>query len=172
MNSDFICLGIITSPHGIKGHVKIKTFTENPQNFTSYGKLTDGITTYEINIIRIVSKNTIIAKINNITSRTNAELLRNKKLFIEKTKLPNLIENEFYHSDLVGLQVILEDNNIFGTIKKIYNFGSCDIIEILLYNSKKSTMLPFSKDIFTHINTKERYVILKLPEIIGSNSGI
>ncbi|GAT77794.1 16S rRNA-processing protein RimM, partial [Ehrlichia ruminantium] len=68
MNSDFICLGIITSPHGIKGHVKIKTFTENPQNFTSYGKLTDGITTYEINIIQIVSKNTIIAKINNITS--------------------------------------------------------------------------------------------------------
>ena len=88
-------------------------------------------------MIQILSKNTMIAEIKNIISRTNAELLRNKKLFIKKTKLPSLIENEFYHNDLVGLQVILEDNNIFGNIKKIHNFGSCDIIEILLYNSKK-----------------------------------
>ncbi|QGR02948.1 16S rRNA processing protein RimM [Ehrlichia ruminantium] len=172
MNNDFICLGIITSPHGIKGHVKIKTFTENPENFTSYGELTDGITTYNINTIQVTSKNTVIAKIKDITSRTQADLLRNKKLFIEKTKLPDLIENEFYYNDLVGLQVLLEDNNIFGSIKKIHNFGSCDIIEILLYKSKKSTMLPFTKNIFTHVNTKERYVVLKLPEIIGNNSGI
>ena len=172
MTNNLICLGIITSSHGVNGSVKIKTFTENPQNFTSYGPLTDGTSTYEISIISIISPEVIVAKIKGILSRTEADLLKNKNLFIEKNKLPNLTNDEFYHSDLIGLKVILEDNNTYGNVKKVHNFGSCDIIEIKLSNSTKSTMLPFTKNIFPYINTKEKYIIINLPEVIGNNSGV
>ncbi|ABD45431.1 16S rRNA processing protein RimM [Ehrlichia chaffeensis str. Heartland] len=173
MENDLICLGVITSSHGISGHVKIKTFTENPEDFTSYGTLTDGINTYEVEIISIISQNIIIAQIKGIVSRTDADLLRNKKFFVEKNKLPNPTnDDEFYYSDLIGLNVVLENNNVYGNIKKIHNFGSCDIIEIRLSNSKKSTMLPFTKDIFPYVNVKEKYIIITLPEVIGNNSDI
>ncbi|CEI85158.1 16S rRNA processing protein RimM [Ehrlichia minasensis] len=171
MRNELICLGVITSSHGISGNVKIRTFTENPEDFTSYGMLTDGTNTYKISIVSVTSQNTIIAKIKNIVSRNDADLLRNKKLFIEKDKLPNLTNNdEFYHNDLIGLNVILEDNKVYGNVKKIHNFGSCDIIEICLSYSKQSTMLPFTKNIFPHINIKEKYIIVNLPEIIGNSS--
>ena len=172
MKNDLICLGIITSSHGVNGNVKIKTFTENPQDFTSYGTLTDGTSTYKVTIVSIISQNTIIAKIKGIPSRTEADLLKNKKLFIEKNKLPNLTDDEFYHNDLIGLKVILEDKNIYGSIKKIHNFGSCNIIEIKLSNSTKTTMLPFTKDIFPYINIEEKYIIINPPEVIGNNSDI
>ncbi|AHX04927.1 ribosome maturation factor RimM [Ehrlichia japonica] len=172
MRNDLICLGIITSSHGINGHVKIRTFTEKPENFTSYGTLTDGTNTYKIRIISVISQNIIIAKIKGIISRNDADLLRSKKLFIEKNKLPNLTNDEFYHNDLIGLSVILENNNVYGNIKKVHNFGSCDIIEICLSDSKKSTMLPFTKDIFPYISVKEKYIIIKPPEVIGNSSDI
>ena len=172
MRNDLIYLGIITSSHGINGHVKIRTFTEKPENFTSYGALTDRINTYKIRIISIISQNIIIAKIKGIISKNDADLLRSKKLFIEKNKLPNLTSDEFYHNDLIGLSVVLENNNVYGNIKEVHNFGSCDIIEICLSDSKKSTMLPFTKDIFPYISVKEKYIIIKPPEVIGNSSDI
>ncbi|QOD37954.1 ribosome maturation factor RimM [Candidatus Wolbachia massiliensis] len=167
MDNNLVCLGIITSPHGIKGAVKIKTFTEKPENISLYGELISGGENYKVDLVSIIGDNLVIATIGGVNSRNQAELLRNKKLYIERNKLPELNdEDEFYQSDLVGMEVRLEDNKLYGYIKSIYNFGSGDILEISVISTKKNIMLSFSKEIFPHINMKEGYIILNMPEFI------
>ncbi|WP_341808381.1 ribosome maturation factor RimM [Wolbachia endosymbiont (group E) of Neria commutata] len=167
MNDDLVCLGIITSPHGIKGAVKVKTFTEKPENIFSYGELTDGDESYIINSMSVVGDNLILATISGVNSRNEAERLRNKKLCITRTKLPKLNdENEFYQNDLIDMEVRLENGELYGCVKSIYNFGSGDILEILVISTKKNIMLSFTKEIFPYINIKERYITLNMPEFI------
>lgn len=162
-----ICIGIIVSPHGIKGAVKIKTFTEKPENVSLYGELINGDESYEIESISVVSANLIIAKLRYINSRDEAELLRNKKLYVAQDRLPKLDnENEFYQNDLINMEVRLENNTPYGYVKSIYNFGSGDILEILVTSTKKSVMLSFTKETFLHVNMKERYLVLSIPEFM------
>lgn len=167
MNDNLVCLGMITSPHGIKGAVKLKTFTEKPENISLYGELISGDENYKIDLVSVIGDNLVIATISGVNSRNEAELLRNKKLYIERSKLPKLNdENEFYQSDLVDMEVRLESNGLYGNVKSIYNFGSGDILEILVISTKKRIMLSFTKEMFPHINMKERYMVLNMPEFI------
>ena len=167
MNDKLICLGIITSPHGIKGAVKVKTFTEKPKNISLYGQLISGDENYKINSVSVINDNLIIAAISGVNSRNEAELLRNKKLYIERSKLAELNDkDEFYQSDLAGMEVRLENNELYGYIESIYNFGSGDILKISIISTKKNIMLSFTKEIFPHVNIKERYIMLNMPEFI------
>ncbi|BEP32964.1 MAG: ribosome maturation factor RimM [Wolbachia endosymbiont of Drosophila biauraria] len=167
MNDNLICLGIIISPHGIKGAVKVKTFTEKPENISLYGKLISGDENYKIDSVSVIGDNLVIATISGVNSRNEAELLRNKKLYIERSKLPELNdEDEFYQSDLVDMEVRLKSNELYGYVKSVYNFGSGDILEILVISTKKRIMLSFAKEIFPHININGRYIVLNIPEFI------
>lgn len=169
MDTDrLVCLGIITSPHGIKGAVKIKTFTEKPENISSYGELINGNENYKIDSISIAGDNLVVATLNGVNSRNEAELLRNKKLYATQDKLPELDnETEFYHNDLIDMEVKLENNESYGYVKFVHNFGSGDILEILVTSTKKNVMLPFTKEIFPHINVKKKYIVLSIPEFIN-----
>lgn len=167
MNDNLVCLGIITSPHGIKGAVKVKTFTEKPENISLYGELISGDESYKIDSVSVIGDNLVIATISRVNSRNEAELLRNRKLYTERNKLPKLNdENEFYQSDLINMEVRLENNDLYGYIKSIHNFGSGDVLEISVISTKKNIMLSFTKEIFPHINVKERYIALNMPEFI------
>ncbi|MFP3033650.1 MAG: ribosome maturation factor RimM, partial [Wolbachia sp.] len=108
------------------------------------------------------------ATISGVNSRNEAELFRNKKLYIERNKLPQLNdEDEFYQDDLVNMEVRLESNELYGYVKSVNNFGSGDILEILVISTKKNIMLSFTKEIFPYINMKERYIVINMPEFIG-----
>ncbi|MDR2609761.1 MAG: ribosome maturation factor RimM [Rickettsiales bacterium] len=167
MNDNLVYLGIITSPHGIKGSVKVKTFTEKSENISLYGELTSGDGSYKIDSVSVIGDNLVIATISGVNSRKEAELLRNKKLYTERNKLPKLNdENEFYQSDLINMGVRLENNKLYGYIESIHNFGSGDVLEISVISTKKNIMLSFTEEIFPHINIKERYIALNMPEFI------
>ncbi|NUY39413.1 16S rRNA processing protein RimM [Wolbachia endosymbiont of Litomosoides brasiliensis] len=167
MNEDLVCMGVITSPHGIKGAVKVKTFTEKPENISLYGKLISDGENYDIGSVSVIGDNLVVATISGVNSRNEAELLRNKKLYIERNKLPKLSdENEFYQSDLVNMEVRLGNDELYGYIKSIYNFGSGDILEISVISTKENIMLSLTKEIFPYVNVKKRYITLNMPEFI------
>jgi 16S rRNA processing protein RimM len=168
LTSTKICVGIILSPHRIRGNVKIKTFTEKPENIRLYGELTDDNNEgYTINSISVISNNLIIAAIDGITSRNEAELIRNRKLYVAREKLPTLNNlNEFYQDDIMNMEVRLENDQLYGYVRSIHNFGSDDILEIQMIDTAKSIMLPFTKEIFPHVNMMERYVVLNMPQFI------
>lgn len=164
MSDNRICLGKIVGAQGIKGEVKIKSFTEVIDDIDAYGELEDktGSRKFDIEVTGS-SKGTVRAKIKGIKDRNEAEALVGTELYISKDLLPELDEeNEFYHSDLIGLDVKLKkDNSVIGSVAGLYNFGAGDIIEIKLSGSNKTEMIPFNDAYVPEINIKNGYIIVE-----------
>lgn len=125
-----ILVGKIVAPQGIRGEVRIQTFTEKPsdfQNLTVFGK---NIAAHSLKFVRAVpNANVVIAKIDGITTRNMAENLRGIELFVERDSLPMLNDDEYYQADLIGLTVVRGDI-VLGRVAGFQNFGAGDIIEL------------------------------------------
>ena len=158
-----LCLGVITGAHGIRGAVKVKSFTEDPAQLTSYGALSDeaGKEVFNLSIIG-QAKGQLIAKIAEVKDRNKAETLKGTELFIARDKLPEADDDEFYHADLVGLKALEEDGEEYGVVKALFNFGAGDILEIHRYDGK-SVMLPFSMDVVPTIDIDAGHLIVIPP---------
>ena len=172
MSTSYICIGTITSPHGVKGEVKIQPHTQYPDDLTAYGPLYDqsGSKTFGIHIKRI-QNDAVIATIDGCNDRNAAEQLRGKKLYVPREALPETEEEEFYHEDLVNLKIRTPEGAEIGIVKAIHNFGAGDIIEISLNDSKKTDMLPFNLDTVPTINIEEGYIIISQPDELIAKEG-
>jgi 16S rRNA processing protein RimM len=139
-----ICLGVILGAHGIKGEVKIKTFTHDPLAIAAYGALCDAHgKPFRLTAPRI-AKGGVIAAIEGVSDRTAAEALTGTELFVARAVLPEPKANEFYHADLIGLEARLKTGDRLGRIAAVHNFGAGDILEIA-GGSTASLMVPFRR---------------------------
>ncbi|MFO1241965.1 MAG: ribosome maturation factor RimM [Rickettsiales bacterium] len=164
MTSDArVLLGVIGAPHGVKGQVKIKTFTEVPENLTAYGTLTDrtGKISYDIKIVRSVSDQ-IIATVEGYPDRTAVEKLRGQELYVARSQLPPLAEGEYYTEDLVGLRVFSSDGEDYGAILGLHDFGAGILAEIKDPSGKAEF---FSLNNFVEIDVEKRTAVLEKPDI-------
>lgn len=164
MPGKLIKLGTITGAHGIKGEVVIKPFGQDPLALNDYGPLKDesGSKTYTIKSLRL-SKKTVIASIEEITDRDEAEANRGIILCTNRDNLPEPEEDEFYYSDLIGLEVRSENGEPFGKIKSIDNHGAGDIIEIMPQNSQATMHILFTQENVPEVNIKEGFLIVIPP---------
>lgn len=153
-----VCLGAIVGVHGIRGEVKLKSFTENPKDIGIYGSLynKDQTKSFEIKIVGY-SKELLRAKIKGVDDRTIAEGLIGTELWTDRDVLPSLKEEEFYYTDLVDLKVMLEGCEV-GKVLGVYNFGAGDVLEVSFNGD--SQMLPFTKEYVPTINVAEGYVVI------------
>ena len=165
-----VLVGVIGSAHGIRGEVKIRSFTDEPRSLVKYGTLYDstGKRTF-VPEVTGMAKGQLIARLPGVDDRNAAEALKGTELFIPREQLPELNEGEFYLEDLRGLELFTEDGEAFGTIKSIHNFGAGEVVEITLAGSKDSEMLPFSEDFFTEIDIPGNRAVVLLPEIIPAD---
>lgn len=157
-----ICLGAIVGVHGIKGEVKVKSFTEIAEDIDQYGPVEneDGSRKFNIKVTGH-SKELLRVKIKGIDDCDIALALKGTALYVAKEVLPELEEEEFYHSDLIGLDVKLQSTNDFvGEVVGIYNFGAGDMLEIKTSELGKSEMLPFTLAYVPTVNVKEGYIIV------------
>ncbi len=161
-----ICLGVIAAVHGVRGQVKIKSFTQTPEDIFEYGPLSDaeGRCFFKLKPCGI-SGGTLLASIDNITSREAAEALKGTKLYIERSSLPEPDEDEFYIEDLVGLKVVTPDNTPFGIIVAIENYGAGDLLEIESLAGDKN-LYAFTRKTFPNIDMGERTITIDQPEEI------
>lgn len=159
-----ICVGKITSAHGIRGAVKIHSYTEIPAALVDYSPLysKSGQEKFDIQLLSI-NNEMIIAKVNNISDRNEAEKLRGRELYAERDKFPEAEENEFYYEDLKGMKV-LKDGDKFGVVLDVHNYGAGDLIEIDIGDGK-TDLFPFNRDIFPVINVGEGYMTIIPPEM-------
>lgn len=161
MEDKKVCLGKIVGVHGIRGEVKVKSFTAVDKDIASYGDLTDknNEQTFSIKVTGH-SKDLLRIKIKGVEDRTKAETLIGTELYAERGVLPELKnEDVFYETDLVGLKVLDEQKNEIAKVIGFYNFGAGDILEIKL-KSGKAEMLPFNKGYVPEINLNEGYIIV------------
>lgn len=165
-----ICVGVITAVHGVRGYVKIRSFTEHPSDIANFACIfDDGGNLYAIKLVE-VKKDYLIASLEGVKSRTEAEKFRNTKLFIKRSDLPSVEDEEYYHADLVGLKACYEDGTQIGIVRNIVNFGAGDIVEICDLATEKTIYYPFRKQYVPEINIAEGWVKLApLEEEIAAN---
>jgi len=150
--SDLVLVGVVTAPHGVRGLVKVKSFTEEPSDVVAYGALSDqtGRKTFRLDIVG-EAKGQLIVRMDGIADRNAAEDLKGQKLYIHRSALPETEEDEFYHADLIGLQTVLADGRPHGVIKAVYDFGAGDLLEVALDNAG-ITYLPFTREVVPTID--------------------
>lgn len=140
-----IQMAVIGAPHGVKGEVRVKTFTEDPLGLGDYGPLCDADgRVFTLSDIR-AAKNVVVVRFREVTSREQAEALNGTALFVDRSALPEqLEEEEFYHADLIGLHVEDETGETLGQVTAVHDFGGGDILEVSL-SGKAVAMIPFTK---------------------------
>ncbi|MCI5050328.1 MAG: ribosome maturation factor RimM [Rickettsiales bacterium] len=162
-----VAVGVITSAHGVRGEVKIKSFTESPEDLTAYGTLTDADGKALQIQIKGHSKGQLIARLKDINDRNQAEALKGKELFIHRDQLPESDDSDgFYITDMIGLKVSLGDGTPFGIIKAVHNFGAGDVIEIKRNDTKKTELLSFTDACFPVVDIKKSLIVCNPPEYV------
>ncbi|OPZ77184.1 MAG: Ribosome maturation factor RimM [Alphaproteobacteria bacterium ADurb.Bin438] len=146
-----VCVCQVASAHGVKGEVKLFSFMEDRLNIKSYPVLFDEDgKSYEVKVTGLFKEDLLIARLNDNMDRNVAEELRGKKLYVNRDNMPDLEEEEYYHADLIGLEVVTTDGENLGIVSAIHNFGAGDILEVK--KGQNSLMLPFTKKVVLKID--------------------
>jgi len=126
-----VCVARIGAAHGVRGAVKLWTFTEDPFAVTRYGPLTtkDGARSFEVAHVR-EAKDHLVATFKGVTTREDAERLNGIELYVARDKLPETDEGEYYHADLIGLECISTAGEPLGACVAVENYGAGDVLEI------------------------------------------
>jgi len=158
-----ICAAVVASAHGIRGHVKVKCFLEDPSHLKDYSPFLNekGETAYTVDKILSQKKDVLVVALENVTDRSQAELLKGAKFLLSRDKLPELSEHMFYHTDLVGLPVKSSTKKILGEVNALYNFGAGELLEIKT-SEENLYMVPFTTATIPEVNLGEGYVVLSL----------
>jgi len=161
-----ICVARIGAAHGVRGAVKLWTFTEDPFAVTRYGPLSskDGLRRFEVAQAR-EANGFLVATLEGITSRNEAERLNGIELYVARDKLPATDEDEYYHTDLIGLTAVTTSGEPLGRIVAIHNFGAGDILEIAQENGP-TMLLPFSNAVVPEVDLKGGRVVIDPPQEI------
>ena len=161
-----ICIARIGAAHGVRGAVKLWTFTEDPLAVKVYGPLTtkDGTRQFEVATAR-EAKGHLVATLKGIATREEAERLNGIELYIAREKLPVPDEDEYYHADLIGLDAVTTANAPLGRVIAIHNFGAGDIIEIAPPQGP-TMLLPFTNAVVPTVDLAQGRVVVEMPKEI------
>jgi 16S rRNA processing protein RimM len=165
-----ICVARIGAAHGVRGEVKLWTFTEDPLAVKRYGPLAskDGARQFEVTHAR-EAKGHLIATLKGVASRDEAERLNGVELYIARERLPATAADEYYHADLIGLAAVNGAGDPLGRVIAIHNFGAGDIIEIAPTHGT-TLLLPFTNAVVPSVDLAGGRVIIELPaEIAGDD---
>ena len=165
-----ICVARIGAAHGVRGAVKLWTFTEDPLAVQRYGTLTtkDGARQFEVTHAR-EAKDHLVATLKGVTTRDEAERLNGLELYVAREKLPATDDDEYYHADLIGLAAVTTANAPLGRVVAIHNFGAGDIIEIAPPQGS-TLLLPFTNAVVPTVDLAAGRVVIELPpEIDGDD---
>ena len=161
-----VCVARIGAPHGVRGAVKLWTFTEDPLALKHYGPLMtkDGARQFEVTHAR-EAKGHLVATLKGIATRDEAEKLNGLELYVAREKLPATDDDEYYHADLIGLAAVTSANEPLGRVIAIHNFGAGDIIEIAPPQGT-TMLLPFTNAVVPTVDLANGRVVIELPQEI------
>jgi 16S rRNA processing protein RimM len=168
-----ICVARIGAAHGVRGAVKLWTFTEDPLAVKRYGPLAtrDGARSFEVTHAR-EAKGHLVATLKGIATREEAERLNGIELYIAREKLPATDTDEYYHADLIGLAAVNAADETIGRVVAIHNFGAGDIIEIAPPHGA-TMLLPFTNAVVPTVDLAAGRVVIELPaEIDGGDENL
>ncbi|MBR0695404.1 ribosome maturation factor RimM [Bradyrhizobium lablabi] len=161
-----VCIARIGAAHGVRGAVRLWTFTEDPWAVKDYGPLMtrDGSRQFEVTHVR-EAKDHLVATLKGIATRDEAERLNGIELYVPRDRLPDTEDDEYYHADLIGLAAVTAAGEPLGRVLAIHNFGAGDIIEIAP-PAGATMLLPFSNAVVPEVDIAGGRVVIDLPDQI------
>src|SRR3990170_5335209 len=161
---DQVLVGVIVGAHGIKGEVKLKSFTSDPSSIGRYGPLQSSSgQRFEISKLK-AAKDDFIASLKTVTDRNEAEALKGTELFVARQKLPKLKTNETYAHDLMGLDVVLENGSKLGRLVGMPNYGAGDLLEVAVDGNSETVLIPFTNAFVPQDDFSSGRIVVNLPE--------
>jgi len=139
-----VLVGAVAGAHGIKGEVRVKTFTVDPASLGAYGPLaTENGSRLQIAALRPGRNGESIVRFDGVSDRNAAEALRGAQLYVSRAALPEPEAGEFYYADLIGLRAEDAKGAVLGTVRALHNFGAGDVIEIE-FTGGETEFIPFT----------------------------
>lgn len=161
--SDWVCVAAVATAHGIRGALKLRCFTERPEDAVAYGPVYDkhGNRLFDLKVVG-QSRGGILVEAEGICDRNAAEALRGTELFVPRALLPELGPEEFYHSDLEGLDVLCAGGARLGVVRALANFGAGDIVEVLA-DDGRTMALPFDQETVRTVDLDAGHLVVEPP---------
>jgi 16S rRNA processing protein RimM len=167
-----ILVGHVSGGFGVKGEVRIHTYTADPMALTAYGPLLRADGTPALTVLSArPTKDGVVARVKEITTKEQADALRNLKLHVPRERLPEPDEDEFYLTDLIGLECRDPDGAVIGTVKAVQNFGADDILEILPSVGGPTWYLPFTREAAPEIHVADGWLRVVRPVEVDGDEG-
>lgn len=161
-----VCLGRGIGARGLKGEVRIRTFTQNPLAIADYGPLEDEAGARQFKIVKVSpAKDGVVVRIEGVATREDADALKGVEFYVGRDRLPEAEdEEEFYHADLVGMVAVSGEGSALGQVIAVQNFGAGDLLEIRPATGGKSVLVPFTREIVPDIDMDAGWLLVLPPE--------
>ena len=159
-----VLLAAVIGAQGLKGEVKAKLFTAAPDALPRYGVLhtRDG-RKLKITAFRPSKEGEAVIAFEDVRDRNQAEALKGTELFVDRAALPEADEDEFYHADLIGLEVRDSEGRILGKVSALHNFGASDVLEFVRPDGD-TVHIAFTKETVPVLNIADGFIIVAVPE--------
>ncbi len=163
--TDRICVGAFAGSFGVSGEVRLKSFCAEPEAIAGYGPLftEDGTASYTVKLTRPVAGG-LGARVSGVVTKEQADALKGVSLYADRARLPNLPDDEYYHSDLIGMQVLDTGGVVLGHILAVHNHGAGDLLEIEGGGRSNALLVPFTMAVVPTVDLASRRVIVDMPE--------
>jgi 16S rRNA processing protein RimM len=166
--SDEVLVGVFGAPHGVRGEIRLKSYTQDPASIAAFGALHDSSgREFVLTASRPLKDDLLVARVKGVADRDAAQKLTHVKLFISREKLPPPDEDEFYCRDLIGLRAETSDGLLLGTIVAVPNYGAGDILEVAP-PAGETLLFPFTRAVAPHIDLAGGRVIIEPPAEIDA----
>ena len=166
MTDKKILVGEFGRAQGIRGEVRIKSYTEDPLALTRYTPLTseNGTQTYKILAARVHDRDILVVRVDGMTTREQAEHLTRRKIFAPRTALAPGTDDEYLQADLIGLKAELQDGTPVGEVIAIENYGAGDLLDIRKPDDKQTYLLPFTHACVPVVDIRNGRIIIDPPQ--------
>lgn len=159
-----VLLGTIGGPHGVRGLVKVRSYTADPADIVAYGPLSDAAgRVFKLTLMH-QAKEQVVAAIDGVPDRTAAERLRGIDLYVDRAALPAPEEDdEFYLADLIGLRAVTAAGEPYGTVRAVQDFGAGDVLEIAPAAGGPTFWLPFTREVVPAVDVAAGRLVVVPP---------
>lgn len=161
-----VCVAAIAGAFGVRGAVRLKSFTALPQDVAAYGALETegGERSFTVTLTGETTKGALVARLAGVSTKDQADALRGLRLYVDRTRLPSLPDDEFYHADLIGLEVFDTGGGHLGRVTSVLNHGASDILEIAAAGHRATVLIPFTREAVPTVDLATRRMIVDPPE--------
>ena len=165
-----ICVGAIAGAFGVRGEARIKSFCAEPRDIAGYAPLysEDGERSFTLKIVK-PTKGGFVARLGGVSNREEVEAMKGAKLCAPRDRLPALPDDEFYYSDLIGLDVVDTGGAELGSVRHVAEYGAGDFLEIKLAVTGKTLLIPFTREAVPTVDLSAKRIVVDPPEDVAED---